>query len=155
MNRHRRLLAAALGSLTFQGELVLSVALAGCGGAPSRLVTVKSGTGDGPVQLEVKNLTDVPINNLYLAKSEQVGAEVDNGSPESEKIWGPDLLTSAIPTGERVPVAVAGPGRWDARALDRDGRYQHIAGLKLAAGGRYILELNEGGWRVRWANAPR
>lgn len=149
MDRHRRALAAALGSLTLSGGLVLSAGLAGCAGAPSRLVTVKGGTGDGPVQLEVKNLTDVPINNLYLARTEQVGPELDNDSPEAQKIWGPDLLTGAIPTGERVPVAVPGPGRWDARALDRDGRYQHVAGLKLAAGGRYILELNEGGWRVK------
>jgi hypothetical protein len=121
----------------------------GCGGAPTRLVTVKSGTGDGQVELEVKNLTDAPINNFYLAKTDSVPELIDNTSPESEKIWGVDLLTGAIAHGSRVPVAVPGPGRWDARALDRDGRYQHVAGLKLEAGGRYILELNEGGWRVR------
>ena len=121
----------------------------GCGGAPTRLVTVKSGGGEGPIQLEVKNLTDVPINNFYLTKSDQVPEQLDNGSPEVEKMWGVDLLTGAIPKGERVPVAVPGPGRWDAKAMDRDGRYQHIAGLKLQAGGRYILELNDGGWRVR------
>jgi hypothetical protein len=121
----------------------------GCGGAPTRLVTVKSGTGEGAIQLEVKNLTDVPINNLYLAKTETVPSQLDADSPEGQNIWGADLLTGAISTGTRVPVSVPGPGRWDARALDRDGRYQHVAGLKLEAGGRYILELNEGGWRVR------
>jgi hypothetical protein len=120
----------------------------GCGGAPTRLVTVKSGTGEGAIQLEVKNLTDVPINNLYLAKSETVPQQLDDNSPQAEQIWGPDLLTGAIATGTRVPVPVAGPGRWDARVLDRDGRYQHVAALKLEAGGRYILELNNGGWRV-------
>lgn len=120
----------------------------GCGGAPTRLVTVKSGTGEGAIQLEVKNLTDVPINNFYLARTERVPEQVDKGAPEGEALWGVDLLTGAISSGTRVPIPVPGPGRWDARALDRDGRYQHIAGLKLQAGGRYILELNESGWRV-------
>ena len=143
-------MTAALGSLGLAAAFGLGIAAGtGCGGAPSRLVTVKSGTGEGPVQLEVKNLSDVPINNLYLARTEQVGSELETDSPEGEKVWGTDLLTGAIARGERVPVPVPGPGRWDARALDRDGRYQHIAGLKLAAGGRYILELNEGGWRVK------
>ncbi len=122
---------------------------AGCGGSPTRLVTVKSGTGEGAIQLEVKNLTDVPINSLFLAKSEEVSAQLDADSPEGQRVWGGDLLNAAIPTGKRVPVSVAGPGRWDCRAVDRDGRYQHVAALKLEAGGRYILELQEGGWRVQ------
>jgi hypothetical protein len=121
----------------------------GCGGAPSRLVTVKTGTGDGSVQFEVKNLTDVPINNLYLARTENLPQQIDYSSPESEGLWGGDLLANAIQVGQRVPVAVQSPGRWDARVVDRDGRYQHVAGLKLQAGGRYILELNEGGWRSK------
>lgn len=146
MHTCRRSLGLALWSLGLAALLGTST---GCGGAPTRLVTVKTGTGDGPVQLEVKNLTDVPINNLYLAKTDQVPEQLDNSSPESEKVWGVDLLSGAISTGTRVPVAVVGPGRWDARAVDRDGRYQHVAGLKLEAGGRYILELNESGWRVR------
>lgn len=131
--------------------LLVAVSLcgAGCGGAPSRLVTVKSGTGDGPILLEVKNLTDVPINNLYLAKTSTVPQQLDDDSPEGQNVWGADLLTGAIARGTRVPVQVKEPGRWDARALDKDGRYQHVAGLKLEGGGRYILELNEGGWRVR------
>jgi hypothetical protein len=122
---------------------------AGCGGPPTRLVTVKSGTGEGAIQLEVKNLTDVPINSLFLAKSEEVTGQLDADSPEGQRVWGSDLLNAAIPTGQRVPVSVAGPGRWDCRVLDRDGRYQHVAALKLDAGGRYILELQEGGWRVQ------
>lgn len=146
MHARRRSLGLALWSLGLAAVLGAS---GGCGGAPTRLVTVKSGGGDGPVQLEVKNLTDVPINNFYLAKTDQVPEQMDNSSPDSEKLWGVDLLSSAIPQGERVPIAVVGPGRWDARAVDRDGRYQHVAGLKLDGGGRYILELNEGGWRVR------
>jgi hypothetical protein len=129
--------------------VLAAFALAGCGGAPSRLVTVRSGSGQGGVEFEVKNLTDVPINNLYLAKSERVSGQLDPDSPQGQDVWGADLLSDAIPSGVRVPVAVTAPGRWDCRALDRDGRYQHVAGLKLEAGGRYILELNEGGWRVQ------
>lgn len=122
---------------------------AGCGGAPTRLVTVKSGSGQGPIQLEVKNLTSVAINNLFLAKSSQVGDQLDPDSAQGQSVWGVDLLPNAIAQGQRVPVAVAEPGRWDARVLDRDGRYQHVAGLKFDAGGRYILELNDGGWRTK------
>ena len=146
MHSRRRWLGLALLS-----PLALAVALgnAGCGGAPSRLVTVKSGTGEGAIQLEVKNLTDVPINNLYLAKTDQIPHDLDPDSPQGQNVWGPDLLVGAIVVGTRVPVVVGGPGRWDVRVLDRDRRYQHIAALKLEAGGRYILELNEGGWRVQ------
>ena len=127
--------------------LALGGAMA-CGAAPTRLVTVKSG-GEGPIQLEVKNLTDVPINNFYLAPTNNVPEQIDHDSPEGQKVWGTDLLAGAISRGTRVPVAVPGPGRWDARAVDRDGRYQHVAGLKLQPGGCYILELNDSGWRVR------
>jgi hypothetical protein len=129
--------------------VALASVAAGCGGAPTRLVTVKTGTGQGAIQFEVKNLTSVPINNLYLAKSDTVPQQLDDNSPEGQNIWGGDLLAGAIGMGQRVPVMVAGPGRWDARAVDRDGRYQHVGGLKLEAGGRYILELNDGGWRVQ------
>ena len=145
MRPRRRSLTLALLPLGLAAVLGLA---SGCGGAPTRLVTVKSGTGGGDIQFEVKNLTDVPINNFYLARTERVPEQVDKGSVEGEALWGTDLLSGAISTGARVPVPVPGPGRWDARALDRDGRYQHVAGLKLEAGGRYILELNEGGWRV-------
>jgi len=138
-----------LGLALLMACAVTSGAGAGCGGAPTRLVTVKAGTGAGPIQLEVKNLTDAGINNLFLAKSDQVTATLDPDSPEGQGIWGADLLPNAIAKGGRVAVPVPGPGRWDARALDRDGRYQHVAGLKLESGGRYILELNEGGWRVK------
>jgi hypothetical protein len=120
----------------------------GCGGAPSRLVTVKAGTGEGDIQFEVKNLTDVAINNFYLARTTSIPEQVDDNSPEAQAIWGGDLLSGAIGMGQRVPIIVPGPGQWDARAVDRDGRYQHVSGLKFQGGGRYILELNEGGWRV-------
>jgi len=140
---------SGLGLALLVGCSVVLAGGVGCGGAPSRLVTVKSGTGQGPIELEVKNLTDVPINNLFLAPSERVGPEVDPDSPQGDAVWGTDLLPNAIARGSRVPVPVPQPGRWDVRVLDRDRRYQHIAGLKLEAGGRYILELNDGGWRTK------
>ncbi|MDF3070557.1 MAG: hypothetical protein K0R38_6158 [Polyangiaceae bacterium] len=148
MSPVRRWLSVA-GVLLPVGLVAASGLLLGCGGAPTRLVTVKAGTGEGPIQLEVKNLTDAAINNFYLAPSERIPEQLDNTAPDSESIWGVDLLAGAIAQGTRVPVAVPGPGSWDAKATDRDGRYQHVSGLKFAAGGRYILELNEGGWRVR------
>ena len=147
MHHRRRWLGLAL-LVPLVSSLLLAPSL-GCGGAPTRLVTVKTGSGQGPIQLEVKNLTDVGINNLYLAKTESIPEQMDNDSPEAQNLWGGDLLAGAIAKGQRVPVVVPSPGRWDARAVDRDGRYQHVAGLKLEAGGRYILELNEGGWRVK------
>lgn len=146
MKLGRRPLAALLaaGCLT-----LLMAGTAACGGSPTRLITVKAGQGAGPVELEVSNQTDVAINNLYLAPSGKVGPELDPDSPEGREVWGADLLKNAIPAGTRVPIATVAPGRWDARVLDRDGRYQHVAGLKLEGNGRYILELNDSGWRVR------
>src|SRR3954465_7222329 len=94
----------------------------------------------------------VPINPLYLAKTERVEAngkhQVDANTPEGEALWGPDLTGGAIGVGKTEPITVASPGRWDARAVDRDGREQLITGLHLDAGGKYILELYEGNWRV-------
>jgi hypothetical protein len=130
--------------------LLLLAALPSCGGPGTRLVTVRAGQpAGGAVELEVKNLTDVPINNFYLAMSGAVSPALDADAPDGQAVWGADLLTAALPRGEQVRVPVNEPGRWDARALDRDGRYQHIASLKLESGGRYILELQESGWRVR------
>ncbi len=127
--------------------------LAGCGGPNSRLLTVRSANGSGAVDFAVKNQTSVPINALYLAKTERVnaaGQELKDDSPQGEELWGPDLLShAAIGRGQRVKIEIAEPGTWDARALDRDGRYQHITGLHLGSGGRYVLELNDGGWRAK------
>jgi hypothetical protein len=104
------------------------------------------------VDFAVKNATEVGINSIFMAKTEAVqGSDPDHldpSSPQGMQVWGGDLLNAAIPIGERVPIRVPEPGRWDLRATDRDSREQHIAGLRLDAGGRYILELHEGNWRV-------
>jgi hypothetical protein len=133
--------------------LLLPLALLpACRGPDSRLVTVRTGSGTGAVDFTVKNASDAPINSLYIAKTEQVdaaGQNLDFDSPEGVALWGPDLLKhSGIGVGHNVQLDVPA-GTWDVRALDRHRRYQHITGLRLVAGGRYILELNDGGWRAR------
>jgi hypothetical protein len=137
--------------LTRRAVLIAVVAL-GCGGPATRLVTVKAGQGAGAIDFSVKNLTDVPINTFYLAKTERVTAtgqnRVDPNTPEGDALWGPDLSGQAIPVGQSQPIKVPSPGNWDARAVDRDGREQLVTHLHLAAGGKYILELYEGNWRV-------
>src|SRR5688572_23389470 len=73
----------------------LVVGLIACGGPSTRLVTVRSGTGSGGVDFQVKNLTDVGINTFHLAKTERVtaaGGRVDPNTPEGDALWGPDLL---------------------------------------------------------------
>jgi hypothetical protein len=131
---------------------LLFALLPACGGPNSRLVTVRTSSGSGAVDFTVKNATDAPINALNIAKTERVdaaGQNLDDDSPQGVALWGPDLLThSAIGVGQRVQLDVP-PGTWDVRALDRGRRYQHITGLRLGAGGRYILELNDGGWRTK------
>lgn len=127
--------------------------LAACGSSgTSTLVTVRSAAGSGAVDFSVENGTDVPINNVYLAKSDRIGkasaASDDPGTTAEAELWGADLLGAALPVGERVDVPVAEPGEWDLRAVDRDGRYQHVGHLKLGPGGRYILKLAEGSWRI-------
>lgn len=129
------------------------MALAGaCGGPSSRLVTVRSAAGEGAVEFEVQNETDVPINNLYIAKTSAVRQappeQMQPDSTQGQELWGPDLLAGALERGGRQRLIVPEPGSWDIKALDRDGRYQHVSGLKLGAGGRYILELHDGSWRV-------
>jgi hypothetical protein len=133
----------ALGALLF-----VALGLA-CGTGPNtRLVTVRAGTGSGDVEFEVANATDVPINSMYFAQTAKVSTELKFDSPQGSAAWGGDVLTHAIPVGTRVKVPVPEPGVWDVRAVDRDGRYQHITALKLQPGGRFILELHDGSWRV-------
>jgi len=131
---------------------LLFAVLPSCGGANSRLVTVRTSSGSGAVDFTVKNLSEDPINALYIAKTEKVeaaGQNLEFDSPQGEALWGADLLThSGIGVGHSIQVDVP-PGTWDVRALDRHRRYQHVTGLRLGAGGRYILELNDGGWRTK------
>lgn len=135
--------AFVLGALVF--------AVGACSGASTTLVTVHAPTGSGAIELEIENDTSVALNNLYLAKSETVkGADqshLDPGSSEEGRVWGDDLLDrGALEVGGKIRVPVPSPGRWDARALDKNGRYQHVHGLKLGAGGKYRLKFGEDTW---------
>jgi hypothetical protein len=76
------------------------------------------------------------------------GRRLEPGSPEETALWADDLLGDSLLVGERIVVKVPAPGQWDARAVDKDGRTQHVSSLKLLPGGKYILELNDGGWRL-------
>jgi hypothetical protein len=126
--------------------------LTGCG-ASTTLVTVHRATGSGAIQVEVENDSGVALNNLYLAKTEDVSradpSHLEVGSSAEARVWGDDLLDrGALPEGSRIQIPIPSSGRWDVRALDRNGRYQHIHALKFGAGGRYLLKLGEDTWRV-------
>lgn len=131
----------------------LCLLASGCGGGMSTLVTVQRPSGDGAVDLEVENRTGYTINNFYLAETDTVSSENEDhleiGSQAELRVWGDDQLDEgALEDGGIVPVKVPRPGRWSARVLDQHHRYQHIAGLKLGAGGKYRLRLEDGGWRM-------
>jgi hypothetical protein len=145
-SHHRRITRRAL----FASSLFLVVACAG--GPASRLKTLGTPSGDGPIQFEVDNGSDTIVNNLFLAKSANVDRAgrkaFENESPEQAALWGKDqLVKSALEVGGKVQVPVAEPGSYDVRAVARDGREQHVGRLGLRAGGHYVLELGEGGWR--------
>jgi hypothetical protein len=119
----------------------LALFVFGCG-SQSTLHTLGIPKGKGPIEFAVENRSDSAVNNLYVAATSKVGSGTDDA------VWGRDLLTqSALEPDGKMAVEVPGPGRYDVRAVAKDGREQHVAGLKLVAGGRYVLELNDGGWR--------
>ena len=131
---------------------LLFLVFVACGGPSTRLVTVQPGKGQGKVEFSIKNLTDVPLNTFFMAKTERIdatgGNALDPDTPQGDAAWGPDLLDRAVPMGKSERIPVPEPGLWEARAVDRDGREQRITRLKLQAGGSYVLELYESGWRV-------
>lgn len=119
----------------------LALFVVGCG-SQSTLHTLGIPKGKGPIDFAVENRTDSAVNNLYVAETSKVKAS------SGDAVWGQDLLIqSALEPNGKMAVEVPGPGRYDVRAVAKDGREQHVAGLRLAAGGRYVLELNDGGWR--------
>ncbi|GMV16598.1 MAG: hypothetical protein AMXMBFR56_48220 [Polyangiaceae bacterium] len=134
-------------------SVLLALALLGCGGgAPSRLHTLGKPKGTGEVDFQVENRTSAIVNNLYVTESERVRSAsreaLQAGTAEQAALWGDDRLRSGLESGGKVRVTIPKPGSYDVRAVDRDGREQHVANLRLAAGGRYVLELEEGGWRA-------
>ncbi len=130
---------------------LLSLASLACAGPSSTLKTLGTPSGTGPIDFQVENRSSAIINNLYLARTSDVRAAPDaafvTGSPEQARLWGEDRLPgSGLEVGGSLPIRVEAPGRYDVRVIDRDEREQHIAGLELRAGGRYILEVNDGSW---------
>lgn len=137
--------------LFVSGALLLTLVACG-GGQRSTLRTLGSPSGQGAIDLSVANQTSTIVNNLYLAESQAVDragrAAFEGGSPEQAALWGSDVLPGGLEVGGQVKVTVPGPGRYDVRAVARDGeREQHVANLNLRPGGRYVLELHDGGWR--------
>ena len=119
----------------------------------ARLIKLRSpGSPDRRVRLEVLNNTDVVIVGVYMARTEDVRHAKQGhtrwGSESEAETWGNDLLNADLETGERAEIPVTAAGRWDIRPVDEEGRYQHVAGLKLQPGGRYVLEINDGNWRA-------
>ena len=136
-------------------HLVLALGcLGGCAAAsPTRLHTLGKPAGKGAIVFEVENRTQAIVNNLYLAPTEKVKAAGEaafqGGSAEQAGLWGDDLLPgSGLEPRGKLKVPITSPGRYDVRVRDRDGREQHITGLGLQAGGRYVLELEDGSWRA-------
>jgi len=132
---------------------LIALSIAACGGAMSTLHTLRPATGSGAIDFEVQNGTGEAINSIYMAKTEVVSAAIEKklepGSPAEEQVWGGDILErGALQVNDTLKVPVPDPGKWDVKVVDRDGRYQHIAGLKLGPGGKYRLELGDGGWRL-------
>ena len=135
----------------------LIIALAGllasaCGGSSSTLHHLGAPKGSGPIDFQIENRSDRIVNNLFLAKTTAVRAAgpqaFESGSDAQQRLWGEDqLVGSALEIAGKVRVPITEPGRYDVRAVARDGLEQHVAGLDLKAGGRYVLELHDGSWR--------
>ena len=133
--------------------LTALLATLGCGaGATSTLRTLGTASGQGAARLVVVNKSASIINNLHISKTSRVKkaprAAFEEGSLQQDQLWRGDLLKrSGLEVGGRLEVPPLAPGRYDVRVVDRDRRTQHVAGLKLRAGGRYELLLGEGSFR--------
>ena len=142
--QRRQLLSAAV---AIASALVVAAA---CSSQTSTLRQLGTPTGVGPVDFQVENRTDAIVNNLYLAKTERVKAAprqaFESATPEQAALWGDDLLRSGLEPGGKLSIAIDEPGTYDARLVDRDGNEQHVAGLRLQPGGRYVLEVHDN-WR--------
>jgi hypothetical protein len=127
--------------------------LAACGGAVSTLHAKGKPSGNGPPHLDILNHTDVSIERLHIAETEAVDRAraqgVAPGSDGDRELWGPNLVeTAALGPGKSFTVTDARSGRYDVLVLDSDEREQLVKGLKLAPGGKYVLELVDDGWQL-------
>ena len=104
-------------------------------------------TGEGPAAVAVKNSSGESIEKLFVAKTEAVDKAHDAGSsPGSDAdtaLWGDDQLGNAgIPEGRSFDMHLAA-GRYDFLLVGHDQREQLVKHVKLDAGGRYVLEVND------------
>ena len=121
-----------------------------CGGPETKLITLRPPGSQAELTLIVRNRSDAVIDGFYLAKTEKVRTAVGHtelGSVVEAETWGNDLLSAALQIDDEQQIRVRAAGNWDARPVDEAGRFQHIAGLRLKPGARYVLELHDDGWR--------
>jgi hypothetical protein len=140
--------------LALSTMLLLSVPCVACGGGAISVLHAKGKpSGDGPARVDVLNSSGTGIHRLYVAKTETVNkaraAGIQPGSAEDSALWGDDqlgnqglvekhTLTITLPEGERYDVLVT----------DKDNREQLVKGLRVKAGGKYVLEIGDA-----WAQA--
>jgi hypothetical protein len=127
--------------------LALAVSsLAACGGSLSVLHAKGKATGSGPAFVTVLNSSGTMIDKLFVAKTEDVdkakAARVDPGSADDVALWGDDELDKyGLNEGKAYNSLKLAEGRYDVLVVDNGGREQLVKGLRLKAGGRYVLEI--------------
>jgi hypothetical protein len=144
--------------LVFALALAISLApavLTACGGSVSILHARGKPSGDGPGTVDVKNSSGVTIQKMYVAKTEAVNQARAKGvqpdSAEDQELFGDDRLDNAGLIDGHTFTGIALPaGRYDFLVIDPDQREQLVKGLKIAAGGKYTLEVG-----TDWTQARR
>jgi hypothetical protein len=126
----------------------IAMVLAACGGSVSVLHAKGKPTGSGLAFVTVLNSSGTTIDKLFVAKTEVVdkakAARVDPGSADDLALWGEDELDKyGLDEGKAYDLKFA-EGRYDVLVFDKGGREQLVKGLKLKAGGRYVLEIGSG-----------
>lgn len=121
------------------------------GGAASVLHTNGKPSGDGAVELIIRNASGESINQLYVAKTESVDkaheAGVRPGTEADQALWGDDQLGNAgIADGSSSTELRLSPDRYDVLVIAADRREQLVKHLNLQAGGHYVLEIGKA-WR--------
>ncbi|HEX4474113.1 MAG TPA: hypothetical protein VH142_03480 [Polyangiaceae bacterium] len=120
-----------------------------CGGATLSVLHAKGRPrGDGPAHIDVKNSSGVSIDQLYIAKSEDVAQArargVSPGSDADVALWGADHLgNGGLSANAIFPALELDEGRYDVLAVDPDKREELVKGIRVHAGGRYVLEIGD------------
>src|SRR5690606_11722788 len=121
----------------------LLIVLGACAGPDTKLIKLRPVGHEARLSLTIRNLSNATIDGFYLAPSARVKlarGHSELGSAAEAETWGNDRLPSALGVGEEQSIPGVEAGLWDARPIDEDGRYQHIAGLRFEPGARYVLE---------------